>query len=65
MSQFPFLFMYFFEGKVGLKRQLSVDEISDQVLYFQANGIRADSISFMGMSHMRSLGTGNRRMRNR
>ncbi|CDJ39491.1 GPI transamidase 8, putative [Eimeria tenella] len=35
--------------KVGLKRQLSVDEISDQVLYFQANGIRADSISFMGM----------------
>ncbi|CDJ35982.1 GPI transamidase 8, putative [Eimeria mitis] len=36
-------------GKIGLKRQLTVDEISDQVLYFQANGVRADSVSFMGM----------------
>ncbi|CDI82714.1 GPI transamidase 8, putative [Eimeria praecox] len=36
-------------GKIGLKRQLSVDEISDQVLYFQASGVRADSVSFMGM----------------
>lgn len=36
------------KGKIGFKRQLSVDEIADQVLYFQSNGIRPDSISFMG-----------------
>uniref|UniRef100_A0A0G4HD77 Radical SAM core domain-containing protein n=1 Tax=Chromera velia CCMP2878 TaxID=1169474 RepID=A0A0G4HD77_9ALVE len=36
-------------GKVGLKRQLSVDEITDQVLYFQQQRQKIDSISFMGM----------------
>ncbi|KAL8270774.1 hypothetical protein Esti_005300 [Eimeria stiedai] len=36
-------------GKIGLKRQLTVDEITDQVLYAQANGMAPDSISFMGM----------------
>ncbi|KAL8429775.1 hypothetical protein Efla_006527 [Eimeria flavescens] len=36
-------------GKIGLKRQLTVDEITDQVLYFQSLGIKVDSISFMGM----------------
>lgn len=36
-------------GKIGLKRNLSLDEITDQVLYFQQLGHKIDSISFMGM----------------
>eukprot|EP00371_Babesia_bovis_P003372 XP_001612019.1 radical SAM domain containing protein [Babesia bovis T2Bo] len=36
-------------GRIGLKRNLSVDEITDQVLYFRQNGHQIDSISFMGM----------------
>uniref|UniRef100_A0A3B0MXI5 Radical SAM superfamily, putative n=1 Tax=Theileria annulata TaxID=5874 RepID=A0A3B0MXI5_THEAN len=36
-------------GKIGLKRNLTVDEITDQVLYFQQLGHKIDSISFMGM----------------
>lgn len=36
-------------GKVGFKRQLTVDEITDQVLYFQSKGVYPDTISFMGM----------------
>ncbi|CDR97338.1 radical SAM domain containing protein, putative [Babesia bigemina] len=36
-------------GRIGLKRNLSVDEITDQVLYFQQLGHEIDSISFMGM----------------
>lgn len=35
-------------GKVGLKRQLTVSEITDQVLYFREKQ-KVDSISFMGM----------------
>ncbi|GFE53485.1 23S rRNA methylase [Babesia ovis] len=36
-------------GRIGLKRNLSVDEVTDQVLYFQQLGHKIDSISFMGM----------------
>jgi len=36
-------------GKIGLKRQLDADEISDQVLYFLQLGQKIDGISFMGM----------------
>jgi len=36
-------------GALGLKRNLSADEISDQVLYFHLQGMKVDSISFMGM----------------
>jgi len=36
-------------GKVGLKRQLNADEITDQVLYFLQRGHNIDSISLMGM----------------
>jgi 23S rRNA (adenine-C8)-methyltransferase len=36
-------------GAVGFKRQLSSDEIVDQVLYFLKSGKSVDSISFMGM----------------
>lgn len=36
-------------GKIGLKRNLTVDEITDQILYFQQRGHKIDSISFMGM----------------
>lgn len=36
-------------GRVGLKRQLDADEISDQVLYFLQKGQKVDGISFMGM----------------
>ncbi|GIX61320.1 23S rRNA methyltransferase [Babesia caballi] len=36
-------------GRIGLKRNLSLDELTDQVLYFQQLGHKIDSISFMGM----------------
>lgn len=36
-------------GRVGLKRQLDADEISDQVLYFLQRGQKIDGVSFMGM----------------
>lgn len=36
-------------GAIGLKRNLSADEITDQILYFHLQGQRIDSISFMGM----------------
>eukprot|EP00933_Yihiella_yeosuensis_P014697 TRINITY_DN13066_c0_g7_i1.p1 TRINITY_DN13066_c0_g7~~TRINITY_DN13066_c0_g7_i1.p1 ORF type:complete len:400 (+),score=66.01 TRINITY_DN13066_c0_g7_i1:38-1201(+) len=36
-------------GKVGLKRQLDADEISDQVLKFLQLGQHVDGVSFMGM----------------
>ncbi|GAA0350217.1 Cfr family 23S rRNA (adenine(2503)-C(8))-methyltransferase [Bacillus horti] len=36
-------------GAIGLKRSLSVDEITDQLLYFYLKGHSLDSISFMGM----------------
>jgi len=36
-------------GKIGFKRDLSPDEITDQVLYFQLNGTDVHSVSFMGM----------------
>lgn len=36
-------------GDIGLKRNLSSDEITDQILYFHLNGHSIDSISFMGM----------------
>eukprot|EP00435_Cladocopium_sp_Y103_P063805 s637_g25.t1 len=36
-------------GKVGLKRQLDADEITDQVLHFLQFGQKVDSVSFMGM----------------
>ncbi|WP_028550769.1 Cfr family 23S rRNA (adenine(2503)-C(8))-methyltransferase [Paenibacillus sp. UNC451MF] len=36
-------------GTIGLKRNLTADEISDQLLYFHLNGQSLDSISFMGM----------------
>lgn len=36
-------------GKVGLKRQLDADEISDQVLSFMQRGQKIDSVSLMGM----------------
>lgn len=36
-------------GAIGLKRNLTADEITDQVLYFHLQGHEIDSISFMGM----------------
>lgn len=36
-------------GKIGFKRNLTVDEIIDQILYFISQGIKIDNISFMGM----------------
>jgi len=36
-------------GKIGLKRNLTADEIIDQILYFLLQGDKIDSFSFMGM----------------
>lgn len=36
-------------GAMGLKRNMTADEITDQVLYFQQRGKQISSISFMGM----------------
>lgn len=36
-------------GKIGFKRNLTVDEIVDQVLYFHLQSEDIDSVSFMGM----------------
>nr|CEL66407.1 TPA: Ribosomal RNA large subunit methyltransferase Cfr [Neospora caninum Liverpool] len=36
-------------GKSGFLRQLSADEITDQVLFFLRQGIKIDSVSLMGM----------------
>jgi 23S rRNA m2A2503 methyltransferase len=36
-------------GTFGLKRNLTADEITDQLLYFHLNGDALDSVSFMGM----------------
>ncbi|WP_212959915.1 Cfr family 23S rRNA (adenine(2503)-C(8))-methyltransferase [Cohnella xylanilytica] len=36
-------------GTIGLKRNLTADEITDQLLYFHLNGHSLDSVSFMGM----------------
>lgn len=36
-------------GAVGLKKNLEVDEITDQILFFLCRGQEIDSISFMGM----------------
>lgn len=36
-------------GAIGLKRNLSADEITDQILYFHLKGLPIDSVSLMGM----------------
>ncbi len=36
-------------GDIGLKRSLTSDEMTDQILYFHLKGHSIDSISFMGM----------------
>lgn len=36
-------------GTIGLKRNLTADEITDQLMYFHLNGHALDSVSFMGM----------------
>ncbi|MGG4343315.1 Cfr family 23S rRNA (adenine(2503)-C(8))-methyltransferase [Paenibacillus lautus] len=36
-------------GTLGLKRNLTTDEITDQLLYFTLNNYPLDSVSFMGM----------------
>lgn len=36
-------------GDIGLKRNLTSDEITDQILYFHLQGHSINSISFMGM----------------
>ncbi|CAG4707484.1 23S rRNA (adenine(2503)-C(8))-methyltransferase Cfr(D) [Enterococcus asini] len=36
-------------GKIGLRKNLTAEEITDQVLYFLLKGHQIDSISFMGM----------------
>lgn len=36
-------------GTLGCKRNMTVDEITDQLLYFHLNGHKLNSISFMGM----------------
>ncbi|MCW9132501.1 Cfr family 23S rRNA (adenine(2503)-C(8))-methyltransferase [Bacillus paramycoides] len=36
-------------GSIGLKRNLTADEITDQLLYFYLHGHSLDSIAFMGM----------------
>lgn len=39
-------------GTIGLKRNLTADEITDQLLYFHLNGHPLDSVSFMGMGEL-------------
>lgn len=36
-------------GTIGLKRNLTADEITDQLLHFHLNGHALDSVAFMGM----------------
>ena len=36
-------------GVIGFKKNLTADEIVDQVLYFKKNGLPIDSVIFMGM----------------
>ncbi|MBY9080212.1 Cfr family 23S rRNA (adenine(2503)-C(8))-methyltransferase [Paenibacillus sp. HN-1] len=36
-------------GTIGLKRNLTADEITDQLLYFHLSGDALESVSFMGM----------------
>jgi len=36
-------------GKLGLKKNLTADEIVDQILYFQKQGQKIDNLIFMGM----------------
>ncbi|SCP02866.1 radical SAM protein, putative [Plasmodium malariae] len=36
-------------GKIGIKRQLELDEITDQLLYFQSKEVDIKNVSFMGM----------------
>lgn len=36
-------------GAIGLRKDLTSEEICDQVLYFQSQGLDIDNISFMGM----------------
>lgn len=36
-------------GSIGFKRNLTADEITDQLLYFHLNGHSLDSVAFMGM----------------
>lgn len=36
-------------GAVGFKKNLTADEIADQVLYFKQKGLTVGSVSFMGM----------------
>ncbi len=36
-------------GTIGLKRNLTIDEITDQLLHFHLNGHDLNSVSFMGM----------------
>ncbi|PYI55529.1 Cfr family 23S rRNA (adenine(2503)-C(8))-methyltransferase [Paenibacillus flagellatus] len=36
-------------GTIGLKRNLTADEITDQLLHFHFNGHALDSVAFMGM----------------
>ncbi|SOV24808.1 radical SAM protein, putative [Plasmodium sp. DRC-Itaito] len=36
-------------GQIGIKRQLDIDEITDQLLYFQSKGVDIKNVSFMGM----------------
>ncbi|CAD2093834.1 radical SAM protein, putative [Plasmodium vinckei lentum] len=36
-------------GQIGIKRQLDLDEITDQLLYFQSKSVNIKNVSFMGM----------------
>ncbi|GAW83145.1 Fe-S-cluster redox enzyme [Plasmodium gonderi] len=36
-------------GQIGIKRQLELDEITDQLLYFQSKNVNIKNVSFMGM----------------
>ncbi|VWU53281.1 radical SAM protein, putative, partial [Hepatocystis sp. ex Piliocolobus tephrosceles] len=36
-------------GQIGIKRQLDLDEITDQLLYFQSKNVYIKNVSFMGM----------------
>ncbi|VUZ98466.1 radical SAM protein, putative [Plasmodium vivax] len=36
-------------GQIGIKRQLELDEITDQLLYFQSKNEHVRNVSFMGM----------------
>lgn len=36
-------------GAIGLKRNMTADEMTDQILFFHLDGLPIDSISFMGM----------------